>query len=619
MGPYLITRAYFKCKVSKPQTIELLSPARNIECGFAAINAGADAVYIGGDKFSARSQAGNSLGDISNLIQYAHKYYAKVYAAVNTIFTDQELHEASRLIHGLYEEGIDGIIVQDMGLLETDLPPVPLIASTQMHNNTVEKVLFLEKIGFSRAILPRELTLDEIKAIRSKTTIELETFIHGALCVSYSGQCYMSYSMGGRSGNRGVCAQPCRKYYSLIDDKGAILKSGYLLSLKDLNLSDHIGDLLNAGVSSFKIEGRLKDTDYVMNVTAHYRKLIDAIIGNGKHRKSSSGKTTFDFTPDPIKSFSRGFTTYFINGRDPDMASHGSPQSIGEYIGRIHTLNARSFTIDNYKEMNSGDGICFFDKEGQLKGTQIFMARDKEFFFETNEGLWVGAKVYRNYDNSFNKKLKGSRISRKIGVQMELEGGVDGLILSLKDEDDICVKNRSTMLFEPAKDPEQSLITIKKQISRLGETEFEALSLEINLSTIPFVPVKDLNSFRRDTIDLLRKERLLKYPANIIEHKPNNALYPQKKLNYNANVLNSNAKKFYKQHGVTEIHDAVEKGRVNKNTILMKTRYCLFHDLGKCDNGKNKVEGYFLSDDKGRKFRIRTDCSMCEMEILPPE
>lgn len=605
--------------MQKNAKLELLSPAKNLECGLLAINAGADAVYIGPEKFGARAQAGNSLHDISQLIRHAHKYYARVYAAVNTILTDAEMNQAVNLIHKLYEEGIDAVIIQDPGLLEADLPPIPIIASTQMHNNTPAKVRFLEQCGFSRVILPRESTLEEIQDIRAVSSVELEAFVHGALCVCYSGQCYMSYALGGRSGNRGSCAQPCRKPYTLRDEKNAILATGHLLSLKDLNLSDSLSNLIDAGITSFKIEGRLKEADYVTNITAFYRQKLDEILNNSAYRKSSSGRTIFDFSPDPAKSFSRGFTSYFTHGRDSDMASHGSPQSIGEYVGRIETLTTSHFILDSGREINAGDGICFFDKQGQLQGTEIYITRGKQLFFETNKGLWTGALVYRNHDRLFHKAIKGSRSIRKITVQMALSRKEDELVLSLSDEDGNHISFCRSFPLQPAKNTEQAYQVIQKQIKSLGDTEFEAVALDISLDPMEFIPMRDLNALRREAVQQLSEVREKARVRQQVEHSPTTHPYPVQQLDFRANSLNEKAKAFYKRHGVKEIRDALEKGSVPPGTVIMTTRYCLLHALGKCkDKSQNQpIRGtLFLHDEKGRKFRLRFNCSRCEMEIM---
>src|ERR1035437_1229160 len=353
--------------------IELLSPAKNLECGLAAINHGADAVYIGASSFGARAAAGNTLEDIATLVQYAHKYRSKVHVALNTILTDEQLPEAEKLIWEVYNAGADALIVQDMGILQLNLPPIALHASTQTDNRTVEKVKFLQDVGFSRVVLARELSLKQIAEIASQTDVELEAFIHGALCVSYSGQCYMSQANCGRSANRGQCAQYCRLPYHLVDaDDNVLVKNKHLLSLKDLDQSDSLEEMLEAGVTSFKIEGRLKDADYVKNITAYYRRKLDAILdGSTRYRRASAGRTTILFEPNPEKSFRRSNTDYFLHGRKPDIAQLETPKSLGEPIGKVTYIGRNFFEMQNGTLLNNGDGLCFINKHGDLTGFRV--------------------------------------------------------------------------------------------------------------------------------------------------------------------------------------------------------------------------------------------------------
>jgi putative protease len=388
-------------------TIELLAPARDYDCARAAILCGADAVYIGAPQFSARAAAGNSLDDIRRVVGLAHVYFVRVYVALNTILTDEELAAAKELIEQLYEIGIDGLIVQDMGLLEMELPPIPIIASTQTNNASIEKVKFLEEVGFSRVILARELTVDQIAAIRAGTSVELECFVHGALCVGASGQCYMSYALGGRSGNRGECAQPCRRRYTLKDSTGKVVSTDrYLLSLKDLNLSANLAELLDAGATSFKIEGRLKDAGYVANIVGFYRQKLDAILAERGLRKSSSGSVSLNFSPEPNKTFNRGFTGYGVTGRGPKMGSIDTPKSMGEPVGTIAEIGKDWFTLAGDMELHNGDGVCFFDAYGELCGTVINRVENGRAVPQKMDGLKAGVELYRNYDHVFAKQLK---------------------------------------------------------------------------------------------------------------------------------------------------------------------------------------------------------------------
>jgi collagenase-like PrtC family protease len=396
--------------------IELLAPAKDLETGIAAIDCGADAVYVGASRFSAREAAGNSLADIAALARYAHRYWARVYAAVNTILRDDELEAAVRLCHDLHGVGVDGLIIQDVGLLECDLPPLPLIASTQMHNHTPERVAFLEQVGFARAILARELDLDGIAAIRRATTLALEVFVHGALCVGMSGRCTLSYALGGRSGNRGQCAQPCRRGYALVDGAGkTVLSERHLLSLRDLNLTAQLGELLAAGITSFKIEGRLKNQAYVMNVVGHYRQALDQVLAPSGDHKSSSGKVTLDFLPNPDKTFNRGYTTYFLHGRGAAVASPASPKHVGEPIGSVTSVSGDCFTLDQAAALHSGDGITFYDRDDELAGSRVNHVRGATVFPQKLAGIAPGTRVFRNHDHAFADAIAKRRPAARSG------------------------------------------------------------------------------------------------------------------------------------------------------------------------------------------------------------
>jgi len=553
------------------KTPELLAPAKDLETGITAINCGADAVYIGASMFGARSAAGNSPEDIEKLINYAHKYWAKVYITINTLLNDTEIEEAGQLIHRLYEAGADAIIIQDMGLLELDLPPVPLFASTQCHNNTWQKVDFLEKTGFKRVILPRELTLEQIKDIKNRTNVDLEFFVHGALCVCYSGQCYMSYTSGGRSGNRGDCAQPCRKAYTLTDSSGKIIaKDKYLLSLKDLNLSDCLDELVEAGISSFKIEGRLKDANYIKNIVSYYRHRID--------------KTADSFGFNPDKTFNRGFTKYFLTGRRKDITAFDSPKHVGEPIG----------LIENAK-LNNGDGITFFGADGELQGTN------------RPETVKKGTYIYRNYDHEYLKQLKSVKIERKITIKLELNKEY----LVAEDENDNRVEYKINEVFEPAKDSEKALQNIEKQLLKLGETAFYAENINIMLDTVPFIPVSKLNEMRRAVVSLLEQERERNYPRLTCKITPGNYPYPQTELDFTGNALNKYAVRFYTHHGVEKIAPAAESGLNMTGKRLMTTKHCLRYAFNLC--GKSSEPMYLVAENK--KYRLEFDCKNCEMHV----
>jgi len=606
--------------------IELLAPAKNLESGIAAIKCGADAVYIAAERFGARSAAGNSLEDIEQLIKFAHKYRAKVYITINTLLKNNEIQQAYTLIKKLYQIGADAIIIQDMGLLEMDLPPIPLFASTQTNNTTSQKVKFLEEVGFQRVILARELSLEQIKEIRTKTKIDLEFFVHGALCVCNSGQCYMSYAIGGRSGNRGECAQPCRKKYSLVDSQNKIIaQDKYLLSLKDLNLSNHLENLINAGISSFKIEGRLKDEAYIKNIVSFYRQELDFVLEKKELPKNSIGKSIISFSPNPQKTFNRGYSEYFINGRNEVVSSINTPKSIGEEIGKVNFVQKNSFSVSGNAKLNNADGICFFDKDMELQGTIINKVMGNNIFPDDINGILENTFIYRNLDHEFLKTLKNSKIERKIGVNLYLSEENDELIFIAIDEEGVKAQISLKNSFELAQNKEKALETLEKQLLKLGETDFYADSTEINLKDVYFIPVKEINEIRRQLIQKLEEERIKLYPQQITKIEKNNYPYPDKKFDYTGNVLNKYAEEFYKRHGLEEIKPAAETGLNMAGKKVMTTKYCLKHQFNICSKHhfchpeqreeSNSTEPFYLIDENNHKYELKFNCSKCEMEI----
>ncbi|NJK98845.1 MAG: U32 family peptidase [Bacteroidales bacterium] len=467
--------------------LELLAPAKDLDHGIAAINHGADAVYIGAPRFSARKSVGADLMQIEELVRYSHFYNARVYAALNTILYDSELKEAEQLIHQLYNAGIDAVIIQDMGILEMNLPPVPLFASTQTNNASSEKVKFLEQTGFQRVILARELNLDQIAEIRQNTNVELETFIHGALCVSYSGQCYMSQAVCGRSGNRGDCAQPCRSSYDLLDaDGNLIVKNKHLLSLKDLDLTREIPELIKAGITSFKIEGRLKDMAYIKNVVSWYRRIIDSYMAdNPGYRKLSSGSSYIGFNPDPVKTFNRGYTSYNIKGRNEKLATYDTQKSTGLKIGVVGKIKGKSFEYQG-KKLLPGDGLCFFSQTDELNGFYVNIVDGNLIFPSSHEGIFEGAVLYRNFDKAFDKQLNLSNGQRKIAIRMILEGNEHEIKLILTDEDGNQIETSQQANGIIAENKSLAESQLNKQLAKLGNSSFVLKSLELNLDPVPF-------------------------------------------------------------------------------------------------------------------------------------
>jgi putative protease len=594
--------------------IELLAPAKNADIAIAAFTAGADAVYIGAEQFSARAAAGNSVADIAKVCDFAHQYYAKVYAAVNTLLNNEELGAAEKLIGELYKIGVDGLIVQDAGLLELELPPIPLIASTQMDNSSAEKIKFLEEVGFSRAILARELNLEQIKQIRSGTNIELECFVQGSICVGASGRCLMSYAAGGRSGNRGQCAQPCRKLYSLKDSVGKkIVENRYLLSLKDMNRSEELEQLIDAGISSFKIEGRLKDVDYVVNTVGYYRKKLDEILAKKDLQKSSSGNVKLNFEPNLAKTFNRGFTDYGISGKFSNLGSIDTPKSVGEFIGIVKIADRKTFIIDGKKVLNNGDGICFLDRQGNLTGTTVNGMENRKVFPQKTDEIFVSQKIYRNYDKLFCDKLNANAAERKITVKMT----IDGLTVNAVDEDGNSASVKIDAEPVVAEKKPAAKQAFYNQLTRLGNTFFQCSDFKFESGDVYFVPVSKLNEARRQLIEQLTKTRAENRPICTAKILKNNFPYLQKHLIYSDNVLNKKAQDFYRRHGVETIEPAAESGLDLTGRIVMTTKYCLKKELGLC-RGKNTgepAEPMILTDEDGREYEISFLCGQCGMEI----
>lgn len=601
-------------------SLELLAPAGNAEIGMAAVEHGADAVYIGAPKFGARAEAGNALPDIERLIRHAHLYYARVYVALNTILTDREIPEALDIIRSIHQIGADGLILQDVGLLELELPPIPLIASTQMHNTTPEKVRFLEAVGFSRVILARELSLEEIAHIRRVTRVELEAFVHGALCVSYSGQCYMSHAVTGRSGNRGVCAQPCRSRYTLTDGEGKkVLHRKFPLSLKDLNLIDAIGELTAAGITSFKIEGRYKDIDYVKNITAAYRRVIDRfILDHPDYRRASSGVSTHAFTPDPERTFNRGYTTYFLFGGGEKIASMDTQKAIGQYVGTICAIGKESFRMKN-AALQNGDGICFFTAEKKLVGCRVHRIDGKDIYPNAMKGLSIGTAVYRNHDQAFTRMLKKTTASRRIGVDMDFSRNDRFLRLVVTDEDGNRAEQLETAPFEPARDTSRMRAQIESQLSSTGNTFYQVRRVRISPEQPGFLPLSVLNGMRREVLETLTQIRLQTHPRLTVQRTPNSIAYPEKILDFRANVLNDHARRFYERHGAKVGEPAFETLSDTAGKTVMTTRYCIRRQLKACpkfDRSPDAFKDPMRITDGRHTYRMEFDCRECRMRVI---
>ena len=598
-------------------SIELLSPAKNLECGIAAIDHGADAVYIGASQFGARAAAGNSIEDIAELVKYAHQFRVKVLVALNTVLTDDQLPEAEKLIWDIYNAGADALIIQDMGILKLNLPPIALHASTQTDNRTLDKVRFLQDVGFSRVVLARELSLKQISDISSQTDVELEAFVHGALCVSYSGQCYMSEANCGRSANRGQCAQYCRLPYTLFDaDDNILVKNKHLLSLKDLDLSNSLEEMMNAGVMSFKIEGRLKDVDYVKNITAFYRKKLDLILeGNTKFYRASAGQTTFFFEPNPEKSFRRGNTDYFLHGRQSDIAQLNTPKSLGEPIGKVTYIGRNFFEVQNGTLLNNGDGLCFINKHGDLTGFRVNRVERKQIFPAEMPKITDGVMLYRNQDQAFEKILKGKTSERKIGIEILFKEIQNGFSIKITDEDGNLSVFEVECDKQPAQKPEAVNENIKNQFSKLGNTIYEARNIVIQIDKPWFFPASQLSEWRRVAIEKLSKMRLNSYIREP-KKEAKNASFGTMKLTYLGNVTNKLSEEFYHEHGVEEVMPGFEV-KAQEGVPLMFCKHCIKFNMGWCPKEGYKAtfkEPLFLRNND-QEYQLTFDCKACEMHI----
>ncbi len=611
-------------KMKEPlKKIELLAPAKTGLFGIEAINHGADAVYIGAPKFGARMAASNTLEEIETLTRYAHLYGAKVHVALNTILTDSELKEANRLIKSLYEIGIDALIIQDLGLLTLDLPPIELHASTQLDNRTIEKIHLLENLGFDRVVLARELSLSEIQKIHSKSKIELEAFIHGALCVSYSGQCYVSQAFTGRSANKGACAQLCRLPYTLKDQFGTkIREDQFLLSLKDMDRSSYLKEILESGVTSLKIEGRLKDLSYVKNITGYYRKKLDALfVNDSEYRSSSYGKTTLFFDPQPEKTFHRDKTTYFLNGRESVMSEVNTPKSIGEKVGIITDIK-RDYLCFEGSPLANGDGVIFINQEGFVDGFRINRVEENKIFPASFPEIEKGTVLYRNFNQTFEKLLEKKSPERKIGVSLIWKEVESGFELFAEDERGCAVSkvlNIEKTISRQSTESKEQIISI---LEKLGNTIYSAESVVVDMTQNYFIPSSLATGIRREVVELLDQKwiEISKQSSPKRLTKTNHPIVLNEHLNYLSNVMNNSAKKIYFDLGVKEIDDAFEKNEPSENVILMQCKHCIKYSLGFCPKQPDhqhdiKFKEPLILEHQKIKLQLDFDCKECVMLV----
>ena len=603
--------------------IELLAPAKNLECGIEAIRHGADAVYIGAPKYGARAAAGNSLDDLRQLASFAHQYGARVYVTLNTIIYDDELAEVEALVWDLYRIGIDALIVQDMALLTMNLPPIALHASTQTDNRTPEKVQFLHAAGFSQVVLARELSLEDIAAIHRACSVPLEAFVHGALCVSYSGQCYASQACFGRSANRGECAQFCRLPFTMVDADGRVIeRDRHLLSLKDMNRSAHLEAMMDAGICSFKIEGRLKDVTYVKNVTAYYRQAIDKILARRpEYKRASQGVSTYTFTPQLDKSFNRGFTDYYITGKRSDVTSFATPKSVGEPIGHIKEVGRGYITVSSPKSLHNGDGLCYIDESGLLQGFRVNKVEGTRLYLkEMPRTLRPRTPLFRNYDQEFERLLSRPSAERRIPVSMRLYEVPFGFALTLTDD----CKHQATVTLTCEKElaRTEQRAGIEAQLSKLGGTILVAGHVDIDFTDNWFIPSSMVADMRRRAVEAYEHMSKSTWSnSQFANHKSKTTptvSSPVGPLTYLANIANRRAQEFYQARSTEKVAPAFELS-APKGATLMFCRHCLRYAMGWCPRqGGAKSpfrEPYTLVSADGRRFALSFDCKQCIMTV----
>ncbi len=619
------------------QTLELLAPAKTGEFGIEAINHGADAVYIGGPAFGARANAGNDIAEIAALAEHAHRYNARVLVALNTILHDNELEEARRIAWDVWNAGADALIVQDMGLLEIDLPPIELHASTQCDIRTVEKAKFLGQVGFSQMVLARELSLAQIRAIREATAaddVTLEFFIHGALCVAFSGQCYISHAHTERSANRGDCSQDCRLPYTLSDDQGRVVAfEKHLLSMKDNNQTGNLEALIDAGIRSFKIEGRYKDLGYVKNITGHYRRELDRILeGRSGFRAASSGRTTLFFTPDPEKTFHRGTTDYFVNERKVDIGAFDSPKFVGLPIGTVTKLGPDWFEMEASEPLANGDGLNYLFKR-EVHGVPVNVAEQRGAVWRITPnvdiadlpGFKPGTAINRNGDHAWELLLTKKSAERRVGIDLILAETADGFALTLTDEEGISATARLVADKAPATNPEKTEATLRENLGKLGTTMFAARGITLQLTQPWFIPASAINGLRRDAVAALEAARAAactRPPRKAAVEPP--APYPDESLSYLANIYNDKARAFYAKHGVKLMDAAFEAHEEDGEVSLMVTKHCLRFSFNLCPKqarGVTGVQGQVRAEPMtlvsgGEKYTLRFDCRPCEMHVV---
>ena len=596
--------------------IELLAPARDYDTAVDAIDCGADAVYIGGAKFGARHSATNTIDDIARVAQYAHCFGAKVYATLNTLLVDSELDAAREQALRLIDAGVDALIIQDMAYCRMGLP-IELHASTQTNCVTAEKVQFFEEVGFARAILERSLSKEQIRAIRRATTIELEAFVHGAICVSQSGRCFFSRSTSERSGNRGECSQPCRLEYDLCNEQGdIIIKGKHLLSVRDLDLSARLGEMIDEGITSFKIEGRLKDRTYVRNIVTLYRRLLDSEIAKRNDvERSSVGRSAVEFEPNASRSFTRGATEYFFDGKCRGVASFDTPKAVGERIGKVRQVDRRGLLLDSKHDLATGDGVCFV-VNGSLVGTNVVGVEGERVQLNRYDGVKVGVELFRNYNRLFSQAVERSRIKRTIAADLALEFADGGITLSATDEEGVMASVSVECTTEEARDVVKGEEALRRQLMRSGDTMFEVR--EVTIKNLRFAPMSVVGALRREVLEKLENERVYRYSIKKIEPfiEKRYVKYPVAQLFPQDNVTNRLAREFYADHGVAEIAEGLDCRTSTVGEQVVVSDYCIRREIGECLLERPRLKGDLYLVRGTKKYRLCFDCKKCQMKII---
>ena len=594
--------------------LELLAPAKDFETAVDAIDCGADAVYIGAGKFGARHSATNAISDIARVVEYAHRYGVKVYATLNTLLFDNELEEAKEQALRLIEAGVDALIVQDMAYCRMGLP-IELHASTQTNCVTAERVKFFEEIGFARAILERSLSKREIAEIRKATSIELEAFVHGAICVSQSGRCFFSRSTSERSGNRGECSQPCRLEYDLCNEKGeTIIKGKHLLSVRDLDLSARLGEMIDLGISSFKIEGRLKDRIYVRNIVSLYRQLLDREIAKRNDvERSSVGRSTIEFEPNAARSFTRGAGEYFFDGKCRGVASFDTPKAMGERIGKVIKIDRRGIVLDRKHDLATGDGVCFI-ANGSLIGTNVVGIEGERIQLNRYDGVAVGVELFRNYNRLFSQAVERSRIKRTIATDLAILFEPNKITLSATDEEGVTATASVDCATEEARDKTKGEEALRRQLSRSGDTIFEVRNIHIN--EVRFAPMSVVGALRREVFERLEKERLKKHRSSAPFIEKRDIKYPISALVPQDNVTNRLAREFYTDHGVEEIAEGLDCRSTTSGEQVVISDYCIRREIGECLLERPRLKGDLYLVRGTKKYRLSFDCKACQMKII---